>query len=273
MPVVSSQQPPISPKRPCQNHSSLLQILKLVQHVQPHSLPTCTSSAHTHEPSDSFTSTFATTCPSQSQPTLAFTSFTAAHPPQQMLDPNVQLTTPRFPPPLISVYNQSSPCFQSLSPGNHSVNQIFSPAAEAIQQPSNPTQVGMSMCSPPQAGISVCSPPQVGMSLCSPPLVFRVKFIRGNISVCYGCRNRYPKKLAPPLDLCLQTEEWRQYTPAGALVPQVRWSNTYDCRLSCVKLMWPGFTPSHLVVDEFVVSCLGEVHKQHLFDQFDLILE
>ena len=166
MPVVSSQQPPISPKRPCQNHSSLLQILKLVQHVQPHSLPTCTSSAHTHEPSDSFTSTFATTCPSQSQPTLAFTSFTAAHPPQQMLDPNVQLTTPRFPPPLISVYNQSSPCFQSLSPGNHSVNQIFSPAAEAIQQPSNPTQVGMSMRSPPQAGISVCSPPQVGMSLC-----------------------------------------------------------------------------------------------------------
>ena len=93
-------------------------------------------------------------------------------------------------------------------------------------------------------------------------------------AVCHGCQNRYPKKLTPPLDLCIQTEEWWQYTPAGALVPQVRWSNTYyHCRLSCVKLKWPGFTPSQLVVDEFVASRLGEVHKQHLFDQFHLTLE
>ena len=51
---------------------------------------------------------------------------------------------------------------------------------------------------------------------------FFIKFIVGNISVCYGCRNRYPKNPKPPDDICLQTEEWRQFTPAGSLLPQTR---------------------------------------------------
>ena len=99
MPAVSSQQSPwISPKRPCQSHSSPPPNSETGPACSASSstLPTCTSSAHPHEPSDSFTSTFATTCPSQSQPTLAFTSFTAAHPLQQMLDPNVQPHYPKI---------------------------------------------------------------------------------------------------------------------------------------------------------------------------------
>ena len=30
-----------------------------------------------------------------------------------------------------------------------------------------------------------------------------------------------------PDDICLQTEEWKQFTPAGSLLPQTHWSNTY----------------------------------------------
>jgi len=92
-----SPYPPIPPKRPCQSHSSPPPTSETGPACSALSfiLATCTFSAHPHEPSDSFTST---TCPSQSQPTLTFTSFTAAHPPQQMLDPDVELTTPRFPP-------------------------------------------------------------------------------------------------------------------------------------------------------------------------------
>ena len=96
MPAVSSQQSPsISPKRPCQSHYSPPPNSETGPACSASSstFPTCTPSAHSHEPSNSFTSIFATTCPSQSQPTLAFMSFTAAHPPQQMLDSNVQLTT------------------------------------------------------------------------------------------------------------------------------------------------------------------------------------
>ncbi len=37
--------------------------------------------------------------------------------------------------------------------------------------------------------------------------VFHVRFIEGNVSTCYGCRNRYSKKPQPPDDICLQTEE------------------------------------------------------------------
>lgn len=65
---------------------------------------------------------------------------------------------------------------------------------------------------------------------------FRVRFIEGNVSVCYGCWNKYPKKAEPPDNICLQTEEWREFTPPGALAPQTCWSNTYYLRVRCVQL-------------------------------------
>lgn len=64
---------------------------------------------------------------------------------------------------------------------------------------------------------------------------FWVRFIEGDVSVCYGCRNKYPKKAEPPDNICLQTEEWREFTPPGALAPQTCWSNTY-LRVRCVQL-------------------------------------
>ena len=56
---------------------------------------------------------------------------------------------------------------------------------------------------------------------------FFIKFTVGNINVCYGCQNRYSKSPKPPDDTCLQTEVWKQFTPAGRLLPQTRWSDTY----------------------------------------------
>lgn len=64
---------------------------------------------------------------------------------------------------------------------------------------------------------------------------FWVRFIEGNVSVGYGCRNKYPKKAEPPDNICLQIEEWREFTPPGALAPQTCWSNTY-LRVRCVQL-------------------------------------
>ena len=46
----------------------------------------------------------------------------------------------------------------------------------------------------------------------------------------------------PPDDLCLQTEEWRQFTPAGSVMPQTRWSNTYyHLHVHCVRLKWRSY--------------------------------
>ena len=34
--------------------------------------------------------------------------------------------------------------------------------------------------------------------------------ISGNIKVCAGCRNKYPKSPSPPDDLCIKHQEWRE---------------------------------------------------------------
>ena len=142
------------------------------------------------------------------------------------------------------------------------MNQMFSPAAEAIQQPSNPTQVGM----------SVCSPPQVGMSLCSPPPVFRVKFIQGSLS---WLPEQVSKETNTSTGLVhtnrgMVTVHTCRCTSATGSVDKYLLSLPF---VLCETQVAIGFTPSQLVVDEFVVSRLGEVHKQHLFEQFHLTLE
>lgn len=100
---------------------------------------------------------------------------------------------------------------------------------------------------------------------------FRVRFIEGNISTCYGCRNKYSKKPEPPDNICLQTEEWREFTSHGALVPQKRWSNTYyHVRKHCVQLKWRSFK---VIIDDNIKNRLLQCHKdlimgevgQHLY--------
>ena len=63
--------------------------------------------------------------------------------------------------------------------------------------------------------------------------------------------NKYSRSPKPPDDICLQTEEWRQLTPAGSLLLQTRWSNTYyHLHVNCVHLKWPTFDPLIQVIVE-----------------------
>ena len=98
---------------------------------------------------------------------------------------------------------------------------------------------------------------------------FFIKFIVGNISVCYGWRNRYTKNPKPPDDLCLQTEEWRQFTPPGSVVPQTHWSNTYyHLHVHCVRLKWPMFnSQAQVIVEEGIKSHLLDSHRQKIFKE------
>lgn len=49
---------------------------------------------------------------------------------------------------------------------------------------------------------------------------YQLSFIKGNISTCIACHNKYPKSPQPPNDLCIKHQEWRQFTPQGATTPQ-----------------------------------------------------
>ena len=37
---------------------------------------------------------------------------------------------------------------------------------------------------------------------------FTVTFIAGNITVCFGCKNKYTENLQPPEDLCIKHQDW-----------------------------------------------------------------
>ena len=97
-----------------------------------------------------------------------------------------------------------------------------------------------------------------------------VCFIKGNISTCYGCNNRYPKSPSPPNDMCLRHQEWRQFTPQGKDMPQTKYSNAYyHCNPVCVWHRNPEFIPSSIVASE-IEDQLSSVHKAHLTSAFGL---
>lgn len=106
----------------------------------------------------------------------------------------------------------------------------------------------------------------------SPPTPFTLCFIRGNISTCIGCHNRYTNK-QPPNDLCIRHQEWRQYTPQGADLPQSKFANVYyHCKPDCVWLRCPNFVPGCVEVPDEAQVQLSQGHKDHLASVLGLCL-
>ena len=64
---------------------------------------------------------------------------------------------------------------------------------------------------------------------------FELAFVSGNISVCRGCRQRYPKPPYPPMDLCVCHKEWQKFVdPCGD--QQSRYGNVYyHCNIPCIQ--------------------------------------
>ena len=93
---------------------------------------------------------------------------------------------------------------------------------------------------------------------------FSLCFIKGNISVCIGCKNRYPKNAQPPDDLCIRHQEWREFTPSGCETAQSKFSNVYyHCKPQCVWLRCTSFVPAQLDTSE-IKDQLADVHKEYL---------
>ena len=70
-------------------------------------------------------------------------------------------------------------------------------------------------------------PPLVHFTPQSPSPIsepFTLCFISGNISVCYGCRQKYQKPCQPPDDLCVRHKEWRDYFPSDTATAQTNFA-------------------------------------------------
>ena len=91
---------------------------------------------------------------------------------------------------------------------------------------------------------------------------------RQRIYLCW-MQNKYVKPVAPPNDLCIKHQEWRQFTSPNTQVPQSKYSNAYyHCKVQCVWLRFPHFVPSELQVPPEVLHMLTPNHKQYINSVF-----
>ena len=124
---------------------------------------------------------------------------------------------------------------------------------------------------PPYMPYVAASPP--GTLSLHPSSPFTLCKVSGNISVCAGCRNKYPKNPIPPDDLCIKHQEWREYTPTGSQTPQSRYGNAYyHFNPTCVWMRFPEFVPMYLEVPPEICQLLDTSHKQRLQRDFQVYL-
>ena len=93
---------------------------------------------------------------------------------------------------------------------------------------------------------------------------FILTFITGNIRVCRGCRQKYPKPPVPPLDLCVKHQEWQEFIgPSG--MPQTRYGNVYyHCNIPCIHARNADFESSMLQIPATVLVQLLPLHTEYL---------
>ena len=177
-----------------------------------------------------------------------------------------------YAPVMVSVASPSP----SFSPSHFSMNHpppSFTPSHFSMKQPSpsfSPSYLSINQ--PPAYS---ATPSAHYFPWCPSPFSpsyspFILCFIKGNISVCIGCQNKYNKIREPPDDLCIKHQEWRQFTPQGSDTPQQKYGNVYyHCKPDCVWLRCPYFDPQLLDITE-VLDQLEITHKEYLQTVFNL---
>ena len=106
---------------------------------------------------------------------------------------------------------------------------------------------------------------------CPPPtqqptftLHFSITFITGNITVCFGYKNKYYKNSQPPKDLCIKHQDWRQFTPSNGAAPQSKFGNVYyQWKPECIWLWHPTFTVKDVKIPQNTKEKFTAVHKQY----------
>ena len=111
-------------------------------------------------------------------------------------------------------------------------------------------------------------PPLVHVTPRSPSPIsepFVLCFVTGNISVCYGCRQKYQKPCQPPHDLCVRHKEWREFFAPGSATAQTRFGNVYyHCNTPCIQARCPFFTSDMLEVTALMAAQLLPAHTEYL---------
>ena len=96
---------------------------------------------------------------------------------------------------------------------------------------------------------------------------FELAFVSGHISVCRGCRQRYPKPPYSPMDLCVRHKEWQRFVePCGD--QQSHYGNVYyHCNVPCIQSRCPDFRPQMLDIHSTIAMQLSPVRTEYLIKQ------
>ena len=133
---------------------------------------------------------------------------------------------------------------------------------------------------PPLISVPVTPPTLSTPIVADPPNVnpFYLKFIKGNIRVCQGCRGSLKTTdgdvPSPPYDLAVARAEQRPFRDSSGnlITPKRPTVYHYHCKVECIKAVEPHFVPSSVRIPEDVCPKLCTAHIQHLTNQFHLTL-
>ena len=94
---------------------------------------------------------------------------------------------------------------------------------------------------------------------------FVLCFISGNISVCYGCRQKYPKPCVPPATICVYgtknggsffLQDQQQLRPDRQCL--------LSCNVPCIQARCPFFSSNLLQIPALMAVQLLPVHTEYL---------
>ena len=131
---------------------------------------------------------------------------------------------------------------------------------------------------PPRIPVPITPPTPSNPSTPPTPNVnpFYLKFIKGNIRVCQGCRGSLKTSdgvvPSPPFDLTVARAEQRPFrdTSGTLITPKRPTVYHYHCNLGCIKAVEAHFVPSSICIPADVRSNLCTAHVHHLMNTFQI---
>ena len=96
---------------------------------------------------------------------------------------------------------------------------------------------------------------------------FTLILLHGNISVCSGCHQRFPRKLSgecadPPYNMAIQHVEPRMYNSPITGMPTSKVGNAYyHVYLPCLQSNWPTVSASDITIPLELQITLSDGHK------------
>ena len=184
---------------------------------------------------------------------------------------------PPLPPPLISIQDT---VFFSQSGSQQPPSSLQSGFPSTSQSP-----FGISHAGTPINPIATpLTPPTQFMSSSLPPPIFPAPmseftliFLHGNIRVCAGCHQPFPKQgntfADPPFNIAVRHQEDRKFISPVTSERMTKYGNAYyHVYLNCIHAKWPDFEPLSLVVPNELRQKLLLSHKQLLHQNFAIQL-